>query len=274
MCFHVKNAERYRLKPQAAVKLSRWSPQETNAFDGPKEKAAEELEALRVLLGDLQGLLYAEHQHKVLIVLQAMDTAGKDSTIRMVFKGVNPQSVRVSSFKVPTQEEADHDYLWRIHKQVPAKGEIAIFNRSHYEDILVNQVHKLVSFSEIEKRYTQINHFEHMLAQEGTAILKFFLHIDKEEQKKRLMERLQDPQKHWKFNVGDLAERKLWGKYMLAYEEMIKNTSTPWAPWYIVPANKKWYRNLIVAQVITDTLKNLKMSYPKPQKDLSKVKIV
>ena len=274
MSFHVKKIERYRVKPKVVIKLSKLNTQETKAFDGPKEKAVEELEAFRILLGDLQGLLYAEHKHKVLIVLQAMDTAGKDSTIRMVFKGVNPQSVRVTSFKVPTQEEIDHDYLWRIHKQVPAKGEIVIFNRSHYEDILVNRVHSLVSFSEIKKRYTQINHFEHMLAQEGTVILKFFLHIDKDEQKKRLMERLQDPKKHWKFSSGDLAERKFWSKYMLAYEDMMKNTSTPWAPWYIVPANKKWYRNLIVAKVITDVLKKLKMSYPKPQDDLSKVKIV
>lgn len=274
MSFHVKNTERYRIKPQKAVKLSQYNPQETNAFDGPKEKAMEELEALRVLLGDLQGLLYAQHKHKALIVLQAMDTAGKDSTIRMVFKGVNPQGVRVASFKVPTSEEADHDYLWRIHKQVPAKGEIVIFNRSHYEDILVNRVHKLVPLSEIEKRYTQINHFEHMLAQEGTVILKFFLHIDKEEQKKRLMERLQDPKKQWKFNISDLAERKLWPNYMLAYEDVMKNTSTTWAPWYVVPANKKWYRNLVIAHVITDALKKLKMKYLKPKGDLSKVKII
>ncbi len=274
MALHSKIIERYRVKSKAGIHLSGVSAQETSAFHGSKEEAMKELEAFRVDLEELQGLLYAQHKHKILIVLQAMDTAGKDSTIRMVFKGVNPQGVRVVPFKVPNQEEADRDYLWRIHKYVPAKGEIVIFNRSHYEDVLVSRVHNLVSFAEIKMRYAQINHFEQMLAQEGTTILKFFLHIDKDEQKKRLMERLEDPKKHWKFNLGDLAERKLWSKYMLAYEDVMNNTSTDWAPWHIVPANKKWYRNLVVARVINDALKKLKMKYPKQKEDLSKIKII
>lgn len=208
------------------------------------------------------------------IVLQAMDTAGKDSTIRMVFEGTNPQGVRVVSFKEPTREETDHDYLWRIHKQVPAKGEIVIFNRSHYEDVLVGRVHGFISSPEIRTRYAQINHFERMLAQEGTIILKFFLYIDKEEQKKRLQERLEDPKKYWKFSSSDVAERKLWPKYMKAYEDVLKHTSTDWAPWYVIPANKKWYRNLTVARIIVNALEKLKMKYPKPQKDLDKVVII
>jgi len=274
MSFHSKIIDRCRVKSKATIHLSKLRACETKIMDGNKEKALKELEALHGALQELQGLLYAEHKHKILIVLQAMDTAGKDSTIRMVFQGVNPQGVRVASFKVPTQEERDHDYLWRIHKQVPVKGEIVIFNRSHYEDVLVDRVHNLVSSSEIKRRYAQINNFEQMLAQEGAVILKFFLHIDKDEQRKRLMERLEDPKKHWKFALSDVAERELWSKYMSAYEDVMKNTSTPWAPWYIIPSSKKWCRNLIIARVVVDALKRLKMKYPKNKDDLSKVVIV
>jgi PPK2 family polyphosphate:nucleotide phosphotransferase len=183
--------------------------------------------------------------------------------VRNVFEGVNPQGVRVATFKVPTPLELDHDYLWRVHSQTPGKGEIVIFNRSHYEDVLVVRVHELVPKKVWEKRYRQMNEFEHTLAQEGTTILKFFLHISLDEQKARLQSRLDDPKKHWKFNVGDLKERKLWANYSQAYEDVLNKTSTSWAPWYIVPADRKWFRNLVIGSVLVKTLKNLDMKYPK-----------
>jgi PPK2 family polyphosphate:nucleotide phosphotransferase len=202
-----------------------------------------------------------------------MDTSGKDGVIRHVFEGVNPQGVRVASFKVPTQEELDHDYLWRVHRQTPGRGEIVIFNRSHYEDVLVVRVHELVPEKQWSRRYQQINDFERLLVEEGTTILKFFLHIDKDEQKERFQARLDDPEKHWKFNVGDLKERQLWDAYMHAYEDVLSRTSQEDAPWYIVPSNKKWYRNLVIANVLVETLEKLEMSYPVPKDDLSKVVI-
>jgi PPK2 family polyphosphate:nucleotide phosphotransferase len=216
--------------------------------------------------------LYSEHKHRLLIVLQAMDGGGKDGTIRAVFDGVNPQGVRITSFKTPTLVELDHDYLWRIHSQTPGKGEIVVFNRSHYEDVLVVRVHNLVPKDVWKKRYDQINDFEQQLAAEGTTILKFFLNISLEEQKDRFLERLEMPEKRWKFNPGDLEERKLWPEYMKAFEEAIQKTSTKWAPWYVVPSNRNWYRNLIVASVIADTLKSLKMEFPNPQFDIEAFK--
>jgi PPK2 family polyphosphate:nucleotide phosphotransferase len=225
-------------------------------------------------LEELQEMLYAEHKHKVLIVLQAMDTGGKDGTIRHVFEGVNPQGVRVAGFKKPTPEELDHDFLWRVHKQVPGKGEVVIFNRSHYEDVLVVRVHNLAPQEVWSKRYDHINDFERMLVDEGTTILKFFLHIDLDEQKERLQARLDEPNKRWKFNPEDLEERKLWPQYVKAYEDAISKTSTDWAPWYIVPANRKWYRNLVVGTVIIETLKDLDMRYPEAEFDPADIKIV
>jgi PPK2 family polyphosphate:nucleotide phosphotransferase len=191
-----------------------------------------------------------------------MDTGGKDGVIRHVFDGVNPQGVRVASFKQPTPAELAHDYLWRVHQQTPAKGELVIFNRSHYEDVLVVRVHNLVPEALWRRRYEQINAFEKLLAEEGTTILKFYLHIDLDEQKERLQARLDDPAKRWKFAKGDLDERKRWPQYMAAYEEMLSKTSTAWAPWYIIPANRKWYRNLVISQIIVETLEGLAMSYP------------
>jgi PPK2 family polyphosphate:nucleotide phosphotransferase len=179
----------------------------------------------------------------------------------------------VVSFKVPTQEELDHDFLWRVHRQVPAKGETVIFNRSHYEDVLVVRVHELVPEDVWRKRYDEINAFEKMLTQEGTTILKFFLYISKDEQKKRLQARLDDPTKHWKFSAADLKERERWSDYMAAYEEALSKTSTAWAPWYIVPANTKWYRNLVVATTIINSLEGLGMQYPEPEADLSSIKV-
>jgi len=198
-----------------------------------------------------------------LIVLQGIDTAGKDGTIRYVFGDVNPQGTYVVNFKVPTRNELAHDYLWRIHQHTPGKGDIAIFNRSHYEDVLVVRVHNLVPEEVWQKRYHQINEFERTLADEGTTILKFFLNINKKEQAKRFLARLDRPNKRWKFNPSDLDEREYWDEYQLAFEAMLKQTSTPWAPWYVVPSDRKWYRNLVVASVIVEKLKSLNMKYPK-----------
>ncbi len=243
-------------------------------FDGvEKETQTEGLMLLQNELSLLQELLYAQHKHKVLIVLQAMDTAGKDGVIRHVFKGVNPQGVKVASFKAPTQAELDRDYLWRVHAHVPAKGEIAIFNRSHYEDVLVTRVHGLIDKDTAKKRYGQIRDFEQMLVDEGTVILKFFLNIDKDEQKRRLESRLADKDKNWKFSAADLKERAFWSEYMEAYEHVLNATSTKDAPWYVIPANKKWYRNMLVSRILVDTLKGLKMKYPRSTEDLTKIKI-
>ena len=263
--------ERYRVKPGSRVNLREWEADDTAGFDGDKEAGQAELLELNRQLETLQEMLYAEHKHKLLVVLQAMDTGGKDGTIRSVFEGVNPQGVRVAAFKVPTPEELDHDYLWRVHRHVPGRGEIVIFNRSHYEDVLVVRVHNLAPRQRLSKRYDQINAFEQMLAEEGATILKFFLHISRDEQKKRLQARLDEPGKRWKFNPGDLKERELWPEYMKAYAEAIGKTSTDRAPWHIVPSNRKWYRNLVVASVIVQALKGLKMRYPEPAGNLDDV---
>ena len=255
----------YRVEPGSRVDLARWDPEDHTAFEDGKKKGVQELAKLRELLDELQALLYAEHEHKVLVVLQAMDAGGKDGTIRSVFEGVNPQGVKVTSFKAPTPLELDHDYLWRVHRHAPGKGEIAIFNRSHYEDVLVTRVHGLVDREVCERRYAQINDFERMLAEEGTTLLKFFLHIDPDEQKARLRERLENPRKRWKFRRADLEERKLWPDYVRAYEDALSATSTAWAPWHIIPANHNWYRNLQVVRTIVDALEALDMRYPEPQ---------
>ncbi len=247
--------------------LKKIDPDDLGKWKNSKDKAKQKLVDLREELADLQEVLYAEGKHKVLIVIQAMDTGGKDGTIRAVFEGVNPQGVRVASFKVPTAQELAHDYLWRVHQKVPGKGELVIFNRSHYEDVLVVRVHGLIDDKEARRRFNQINDFERMLAQQGTLILKFFLHISKDEQRERLLERIDIPSKQWKFNPGDIKERELWGAYMKAFQNAIAATSTDYAPWYVVPANRNWYRNLIVASVIVDALKGLKMKYPVPSED-------
>ena len=255
--------DRCRVNPQERVKLANWDPEDTSGFSASKADAGPHLEKLSRRLEQLQELLYAEHQHKLLVVLQSMDTGGKDGTIRHVFEGVNPQGVSVVRFQEPTKIELDHDYLWRVHPHMPGKGEMVIFNRSHYEDVLVVRVHNLVPAPVWRRRYEEIREFERMLASEGTTILKFFLHISKDEQKKRLQARLDDADKRWKFAYSDVRERAFWPKYQEAYEEAIEKTSTEWAPWFIVPANHKWYRNLVVATIITDTLAALKMKYPR-----------
>lgn len=263
----------YQVKPGKQIQLSDYDPNDKQLYEGDKQKAKGDLLAQTNEIEALQELLYAEHKHKLLIVLQGMDTSGKDGVIRKVFEGVNPQGVKVASFKVPTSDELDHDYLWRIHKMTPGKGEIVIFNRSHYEDVLVVRVHNLAPKSVWSKRYEQINEFERMLVEEGTTVLKSFLNIDKDEQKKRLQERLDDPIKNWKFNTGDLKERAIWNEYIKAYEDVLNKTSTTWAPWFVVPANQKWYRDLVIGQVLVQALKGLKMSYPPPSEDLSQVVI-
>jgi PPK2 family polyphosphate:nucleotide phosphotransferase len=268
------DASKYRVKPGSKVKLSDWDPQEKSlATELNKEVAAELLDVMNDVLEELQELLYAQGKHKVLIVLQALDTGGKDGTIRAVFEGVNPAGVRVASFKAPTSHELAHDYLWRVHQQVPGKGEMVIFNRSHYEDVLVVRVEGLAPRDVWKRRYDQINDFERMLAEEGTTILKFYLHIDKDEQKERLQARLDDPAKHWKFATGDLATRAKWDEYMEAYEAVLSKTSTEHAPWYIIPANRKWYRNLLICGIIIETLESLKMSFPPAEEGLDAVVI-
>lgn len=259
--------ERYQVKPGQKVRLKDWSPDPPGDFEGGKEAARAEVAELNRRLEALQERLFAERRHKVLVILQGMDTSGKDGVIRSVFDGVNPQGVKVASFKVPTQEELDRDYLWRVHKVVPGRGEMVIFNRSHYEDVLVVRVHQLVPPEVWKKRYDQINEFERLLWETGTTILKFFLFISKEEQKQRLLERLADPAKHWKFNPGDLKERALWDEYEKAYEDALSRTSTEFAPWYIVPADKKWYRDWVISRVLVETLENLNIQLPPPLAD-------
>ena len=266
--------DRYRVKPRQKIDLSDWDANDKSGFDGTKEEAKEQTLGLVKKVAELQDILFAEHRHKVLIVLQAMDTGGKDGTIRAVFGEVDPQGVHVANFKVPTSTELDHDYLWRVHQQVPGKGELVIFNRSHYEDVLVVRVHKLVPATVWKKRFEQINAFEKMLVDEGTSILKIFLHIDQEEQRERLLERIDIPEKQWKFNPGDLKERELWDSYLQAYQEMLAKTSTRWAPWYIVPANRNWYRNLVVSSLLVEQLKKLKMQYPTAVEDVEQYRSI
>lgn len=257
----------YRVKPGGKAHLEEIDPDDTSEFDGGKNESKVILAQLNQEMCELQERLYAEQKHSVLIVLQGMDTSGKDGTIRNVFQGINPQGVSVANFKVPTPDELSHDFLWRIHKSTPAKGSIAILNRSHYEDVVVVRVHALVPEKVWCRRYKDINDFERTLTDEGTTILKFFLHISKEEQKQRLIDRLVKPNKNWKFNPNDLKERQFWNDYQKAYRDALEETSTKFAPWYIVPANHKWFRNLIVASAIVQTLKGLK---PQPVALLSK----
>jgi PPK2 family polyphosphate:nucleotide phosphotransferase len=265
------HTDQYRVKEGEKVELHSWSPAETDGFT--EAEALKESRKLTLKLEKLQETLYAEHKHKVLIVLQAMDTGGKDGTIKKVFEGVNPQGVRVAHFRTPTLEEFDHDFLWRVHKQAPESGEMVIFNRSHYEDVLFERVHGVVTKKTCMRRYKEIGDFEHLLYEDNAVIMKFFLHIDKAEQKRRLEEHLNDPSKLWKFSPSDLQERKFWSKYMRAYEDALRNTSKDFSPWYVVPSNKKWFRDLLVSSVIVETLEKLGMVYPRPSVDLGSVTI-
>lgn len=261
-----------RVKNHSKVSLSKIDPGWHKDFDGSKEDAELELIRINNKLNEMQELLYAEHKHKILVVLQGIDASGKDGIVRHVFGGLNPQGVRVVSFKSPSSNELSHDYLWRIHQEVPAKGEIVVFNRSHYEDVLIVRVHEMVPKQIWEKRYDHIKDFERMLTDEGTIVLKFFLWIDQKEQEQRLQDRLKLAEKRWKFQASDLEERKFWPDYVKAYEDMLSRTSTDGSPWYVVPSNKKWYRNLVVARTLLNTFKSLEMRYPDP-KGLNKIKL-
>jgi PPK2 family polyphosphate:nucleotide phosphotransferase len=263
--------KRYRVQPGQTVDLDSFDPDDTSLVPGGKQEARERLEAVLGRLAEGQELLYAGHERKLLIVLQGMDTSGKDGAIRHAMRGFNPQGVRVVSFKKPSEEELDHDFLWRVHAKVPARGETVVFNRSHYEDVLVVRVRDLVSKSVWKARYDQIVAFERILQETGTTIVKFFLHISRDEQRKRLQARVDDPRKCWKFQPGDLEERRFWKDYMVAYEDALSKTSTDWAPWYVVPANQKWYRNYVVGSIVAETLDKLKLRYPKC--DLSNLKV-
>ncbi len=261
--------ERLLVRPGRKVDLAAFDPDET--FGHQKAGALEELARGVDRLTDLQERLWANGKQAVLVILQGIDTAGKDGTIRHVMGAFNPQGCDVVGFKVPTPEELAHDFLWRAHKAVPPKGSVAIFNRSHYEDVLVVRVHELVPASVWRQRYGQINEFEQLLSETGTTILKFFLLIDQDEQKERLQARLDDPTKRWKFSSADLEERKRWDAYMAAYEEMLERCSPKNAPWYVIPSNRKWFRNLAVADILADTLDDLHLPYPEAEEGLDAV---
>ena len=261
----------FRVPPGSAVDLGDWDPDHDHGWK--KDDLKDGTKDLNDELEELQELLYAEKKHKVLVVLQATDTGGKDGTIRHVFDKTNPQGVKVASFKKPTSEELAHDYLWRVHQHTPGAGEITIFNRSHYEDVLVVRVHDLVPEKRWRKRYDHINAFEQMLADEGTTIIKIFLHISRAEQKERLQARLDEPHKNWKFSKGDLAERERWDDYQDAFREMLERTSTEWAPWYVIPANDKKFRNLLISTILVDALKGLDMDWPEAEDGLDDIVI-
>ena len=261
-------AKRFVVTPGKNLDLSKRDPDDTAGVRSKSEWEGRLQQNLQHLF-NLQTLLAAGGQHAVLVVLQAMDAGGKDGTIRHVMTGLNPQACRVTSFKVPTEEEARHDFLWRVHRAVPWRGEIGIFNRSHYEDVLVARVHKLVKKSVWSARYQQINDFEKILTRNNVVIFKFFLHISREEQARRLASRIDDPQKNWKISQADIKERKYWDDYMAAYEDALHECSTDRAPWYVIPANKKWFRNLAVSQILVDAMTSWKMRYPPPPPHLT-----
>ena len=255
--------DRLRIRPGSKVDLDAFDGGQTFGHDKAAATATEA--ALEERLTSLQERLWAEAKHPVLIILQGIDAAGKDGTIRKVMDAFNPMGCEVTSFKVPTPIELRHDYLWRVHPHLPEKGTISIFNRSHYEEVLVVRVHELVPESVWRPRFRQINDWERMLTEEGTTIVKFFLYIDRDEQRQRLEERRDDPTKSWKFSAGDLAERKLWDRYIEAFEECLERTSTRWAPWYLIPSNRNWFRNLAVSRIVAETLEALDPQYPPPE---------
>ena len=257
--------------PGKKVRLASYDPDATLGWQKGR-KAKESLEKAVAKLDDLQYLLYAERKHALLIVFQGLDASGKDGTIRHVMSGINPQGCRVTSFKEPSAEEMAHDFLWRIHAAAPKVGDFGVFNRSHYEDVLVVRVHNLVPKDVWSQRYDQINEFEGILTANNVVILKFFLHISRDEQKKRFLQRLDDPKKQWKISEADFNERKYWDEYQKAYEAVLERCSTSHAPWFIIPANKKWFRNLAISHVIVETLERMKMKLPPPSPDVKKLK--
>lgn len=259
----------FTVAPGRPFPLRDWDPNNTPGYDGQAEAKAD-IAANLQKLNDLQEMLYAQGKRALLVVLQGMDTAGKDGIIRHVMGAFDPQGVQVSSFKVPNEEELAHDYLWRVHKVTPRRGMVAIFNRSHYEDVLVVRVKELVAAKVWRKRYGHINEFEQLLSDNGVTIVKFYLHISKEEQAERLRDRQTDPKKQWKFNPGDLDERQRWDDYARAYEEALSRCNTAVAPWYVIPANRKWYRNLVVSQILISTMEEMGLAFPEPVADIDK----
>jgi PPK2 family polyphosphate:nucleotide phosphotransferase len=244
-----------------------------NGNGGAKQRERDQTAELVEKIATHQEMLYAARDRKVLLVLQGMDTSGKDGTVRSLFHGINPMGLRAATFKAPSDDELAHDYLWRVHRQVPAKGEIAIFNRSHYEDVLITLVQGWIGEDEARRRYAHIRDFERMLAETGTVIVKVFLHISKDEQRQRLQERADDPQKHWKFDDDDLVQRKHWDDYQRAYEKAIAATDADHAPWYVIPADSKTHRNLLMATLLLEIMESLKLSFPKPRDELLKLKV-
>jgi PPK2 family polyphosphate:nucleotide phosphotransferase len=267
----MKYREMFRVAYESKLDLDKIDPDFSGKHDD-KESAEAEIAQQAKQLRDMQYLLYAEGKRSLLVCLQALDAAGKDGTINHVLGAMNPQGCRVYSFKAPSKEELAHDFLWRIHACTPGKGEVAIFNRSHYEDVLVARVHKLVPKDVWSERYEIINEFERELVSNGTNIVKICLHISEEEQLRRFKQRLDDPARHWKISESDYAERKLWPEYRKAYEDAIGKTSTKHAPWYVVPANHKWFRNLAVSNIIVETLKSLRMTLPAPTVDIEEIR--
>jgi PPK2 family polyphosphate:nucleotide phosphotransferase len=257
--------------PGKKVKLAKWDPEDTLGWE-KDHKMKVSLDKAIEKLDKLQYLLYAEHKHALLICLQGLDAAGKDGAIRHVMSGVNPQGCAVTSFKKPSAEDLAHDFLWRIHKAVPEFGDIGIFNRSQYEDVLVVRVHNLVPKDVWSRRYEEINRFEELLHDNNVKIVKFFLHISKDEQKKRFQQRIDDRDRRWKISEADFAERKFWDDYTKAYEEALAKCSTAHAPWYVIPSNKKWFRNLAISHIIVETLESMNMKFPLPTVDVKKLK--
>ena len=258
--------------PKEKIRLKKISTSDTGSYD-EKEETLERLGQLQEQLAGLQERLYAEDKRSVLLIFQAMDTGGKDGAVKSLLTGINPAGVQINNFKAPSWEELDHDYLWRVHQKVPPRGLIGVWNRSHYEDVLVVRVHDLIDKKTCRARYQQINDFENMLSQNGVTILKFFLHISKDEQKERLQARLDNPEKHWKFNEGDLTERALWDDYQEAYEDVLNHCSTAHAPWHIVPADKKWGRNIAIAEAVVSAIDKLKPQFPQTELDPTKIVI-
>lgn len=266
--------ERYWVEPGANLDLGKIDTGEKILYRGTsKDECGPQFAELQGQLQELQKKLYAQNKHRVLVVMQAMDTGGKDGCIKNVFSSIDPQGINVVSFKKPSEAEFAHDFLWRVHARVPSNGQLVIFNRSHYEDIIAVRVKKLFPDEVWQRRQRHVIEFERMLAEEGTTIVKIFLHISKTEQKKRLEARLENPAKHWKVNPDDLVDRARWSEFMEAYEDVISKTSTGFAPWYVVPADRKWYRNLCVARILVDTLKKLEMEFPPINWDPASIKI-
>ncbi len=271
MSFPIEN---FIAKPGQKVALDKIDPKATSYQKGSsRDDVKKRLKELNERLEELQNTLWAQKKHRVLLVLQAMDAGGKDGSIRKVFTGVNPAGVRVESFGRPSKAELSRDYLWRCHQVVPTDGEIVVFNRSHYEDVLAVRVLKLKPEEVWRKRYQHINDFERMLSDEGTTVVKVFLHISPTEQKRRLQRRLDEPTKNWKFKSADLEQRELWGKHQKAFAEAISQTSTERAPWYVVPADNKWYRDVVLSEIMVQTLESLNLVYPEPEEDLDGIKI-